>query len=1421
MKYYPIALTTAQINQLKNSTNCTPEDSDNDGIIDALDLDSDNDGIPDNIEAQTTNDYTPPNSDSPENYTTNNGVNSAYLSGLTPVNTDNDSFPDYLDTNSDNEGDDDTTEAGFTLNGVYGNNGLDSDRENTDDYSDPNGKLDDPTTLPDSDNDKDSGGDVNYRDNVVSIAFDSESNVTPSDLINQIIGDGVLLESPTVSSGDASNTQVGTFQGAMQVKNLQIDTGIVLTTGSMDKNSSLYVFIENSASFSGYDNTGNVNDSDLSGLATSSTNDVVAFEFDATLDLYATVLTIDYQFASEEYNEYVCSAFNDVFGYFITAYEEDGITLDTNSTQNIALVPGSDKTVAINNINSGIGEVQSETCETTNGNYYIDNTASNNPVKIIYDGITTKMRASATGLTPGKKYHVKFVIADVADSAWDSAIFINLISGYPDTDNDKIADDLDIDDDNDGILDVVEDANLDNDNNPLSNPTDTDGDGIYNFMDLDSDGDGIPDNIEAQTTSGYIFPNGIYNNLGLDTAYTNGLTPTNTDGTDNPDYLDLDSDNDSTDDTTEANLSLSNAVGTNGLDNAIDSSDDYQDVNATINNPNTLPDTDGDQSIGGDVDFRDATSIGDTDGDGVNDNEDIDDDNDGILDTVEGTILDTDNDGILNYLDLDSDGDGIPDNIEAQTTAAYSAPANDSPALYSTNLGLNSSYVGTNGLTPVNTDEFFTINDLIPDYLDTDADNEGASDTVEAGLNLSSIIGINGLDSNVYTSNDYSDPNGTIDDPANLIDSDSDIGTGGDVDFRDNTVDVTIGSGNLLWLRADIDASVSLWEDQSGNNHDATAVVAPTLNSNGLNFNPTLQFNGSTQYMQITNGILGTASYTDLWVYAVSSTHSIQSSSLFREDLANSERFGVQIPWSDNMLRFDFGNTNTNSGRIEANWGSTTNTFNLWNFGYDNTTSNPSNNRKSMYRNGERFAVGTSTDTSVQGANNNFFIGSDLSDFHDGELAELIVFSDIPSAIEQQSLHSYLALKYGITLDNSNDNNSIIEGDYILSNGSTKVWEYEDDDNGNGLFHHDVAGIGLDETRNFEQKQSKSINSDALITIGLGNIAANNDTNSNNFATDKDFLVWGNNDNDDPLNLDTTTGDNVADGVKTVSSILCSESQVLIKTWKVVETGSVGSVQIAAPVTTIRNLLDTTSDIEIALKIADDAALTENVEFISLNTESINGTQSLTATYDFDGTKYFTFTEVSGITWKGSEGANGNWFRGSNIGAAPGATGDESQLVIIDAEASKNATLNTDVSIGCLWIKPGSKLHVNNDLELVIADELQLDGELRLLEDAHLIQTHTGSSKVTGNGKLFIDQKGTSESVFHYNYFTSPVSTVGEHGYTIEDVMFDGNSPTSINNTFTDSPLKAINYQEYNNVYSNLNGSYSNGTLTVANYWLF
>jgi hypothetical protein len=62
-----------------------------------------------------------------------------------------------------------------------------------------------------------------------------------------------------------------------------------------------------------------------------------------------------------------------------------------------------------------------------------------------------------------------------------------------DTDGDGIPDLVDIDDDNDGILDTVEDAGC----TPSALTCDTDGDGIINSLDLDSDNDGINDVDEA------------------------------------------------------------------------------------------------------------------------------------------------------------------------------------------------------------------------------------------------------------------------------------------------------------------------------------------------------------------------------------------------------------------------------------------------------------------------------------------------------------------------------------------------------------------------------------------------------------------------------------------------------------------------------------------------------------------------------------------------------------------------------------------------------------------------------------------------------------------------------------------------------------------------------------------------------------
>ncbi len=124
-----ITIAARDIQQLDGSGNplCATIDTDLDGIPDHVDLDSDNDGIPDNVEGQTTANYVVPNNDTLGDYTTNNGLNTAYITanygqdGITPNNNDGTDEPDVRDTDSDNTETDDTTEAGLTLSGVDAN----------------------------------------------------------------------------------------------------------------------------------------------------------------------------------------------------------------------------------------------------------------------------------------------------------------------------------------------------------------------------------------------------------------------------------------------------------------------------------------------------------------------------------------------------------------------------------------------------------------------------------------------------------------------------------------------------------------------------------------------------------------------------------------------------------------------------------------------------------------------------------------------------------------------------------------------------------------------------------------------------------------------------------------------------------------------------------------------------------------------------------------------------------------------------------------------------------------------------------------------------------------------------------------------------------------------------------------------------
>ncbi|HZG00125.1 MAG TPA: choice-of-anchor L domain-containing protein, partial [Chitinophagales bacterium] len=147
------------------------------------------------------------------------------------------------------------------------------------------------------------------------------------------------------------------------------------------------------------------------------TYDACILEFDVMPQ--GESLLFEYIFGSEEYNEYVNSEYNDVFAFYISG---PGIA----GQQNIALVPGTNVPVAINNVNCGsYGQyyVCNDWWTPTSGGCFTECPTESDLWDPEYDGLTTVMTAVAT-VQPGQTYHLKLAIADVGDGAFDSGVFI-------------------------------------------------------------------------------------------------------------------------------------------------------------------------------------------------------------------------------------------------------------------------------------------------------------------------------------------------------------------------------------------------------------------------------------------------------------------------------------------------------------------------------------------------------------------------------------------------------------------------------------------------------------------------------------------------------------------------------------------------------------------------------------------------------------------------------------------------------------------------------------------------------------------------------------------------------------------------------------------------------------------------------------
>lgn len=158
--------------------------------------------------------------------------------------------------------------------------------------------------------------------------------------------------------------------------------------------------------------------SKLEKIATGRTFDAceLSFEFISTEDS----INFNFIFASEEYPEYVHKGVNDVFAFFM----ED---LSTNEIRNLAVVTKKALPVNVDNINS----LRNPELFIENGIWEAGNVLKwkSNPglgelaLTYEFDGFTTLLETGSS-VVPGRTYRITFVIADVGDGLYDSAVFL-------------------------------------------------------------------------------------------------------------------------------------------------------------------------------------------------------------------------------------------------------------------------------------------------------------------------------------------------------------------------------------------------------------------------------------------------------------------------------------------------------------------------------------------------------------------------------------------------------------------------------------------------------------------------------------------------------------------------------------------------------------------------------------------------------------------------------------------------------------------------------------------------------------------------------------------------------------------------------------------------------------------------------------
>ena len=632
---------------------------------------------------------------------------------------------------------------------------------------------------------------------------------------------------------------------------------------------------------------------------------------------------------------------------------------------------------------------------------------------------------------------------------------------------------------------------------------------------------------------------------------------------------------------------------------------------------------------------------------------------------------------------------------------------------------------------------------------------------------------------------------------------------------------LTIGPGGVvtdlkLWLKANENVStnsnngVTLWGDNARGS-DATVNTSgqePTFRDDttyNLNFNPVIDFdNNSTSSsnsfdytklpQQYLEGALGYYS-NEIFVVVipdatVNSTFGVMDIFCSDSDTGNMENdasglgFGAYSQrFNNEVISYAYG---ISSGFNDGFGVAQTGTANYTNAGIINTRNNTSTNNQELFYNAKNIANTTSDIVSFGNiSNGKYWIGRSEGSTAslNGRIAEIITYSvrknDTNLIQERNRIQSYLAIKYGITLGDNG-----VSQDYVDSNG-TIIW----DQSVNTGFNYDIAGIGRDDVSSLNQKQSKSINNNGIVAIGLGEVATTNNLNLGSFNTDRDYLVWGNNNGGFTTASQSSRTINLSGTATTFIPIA--------RKWKITESqNDVPEVKVSIPSSILTNNISLNSNEKYVLIVSDNNTFNASdiVDVIPLELKGVN----FETWYDFDTTKYFTFGKVTKVEQKSQIDFSTHEF----------LLGDES--LELGTNFTVSAWIKSNGAAGSFISKGANgynfKVNANNFIEIDWNGSTQITS-INAIDNLwhHIVLTFNG-----GAAKLYID--GILDSTI--NGLTSP--STNHHKFAIGALYTDKNNIDSFkgsidevriwNESLTVEEIRYIMNQEIEEFSTKVNG---------------